>query len=291
MKYSKIKWCIVSAVLAFTLGCSERDTSHVSESETLASPILATVNGENITVDDLSFAINRTFSQADQMFLNESVEHKVLESLIAAKSMRHEMEKTLDQGSIDEIQMKVNAYEEELYVKSYLGEHISPEPVTSEMVEDYYQNNAELFGGGVVKTVELLTLPVNPGEAERDIFLGAVNAFKGNANWEELAQNKFKGLDLQYKKAKIQPGLFSKEIEAAVVALGEGEVSNVVYTAKTPTILRVLEVLTLPSKPLHEVSAEIRKRLAPLQLKKAVKQASQQAIANAEVTRSSGAAD
>ncbi len=276
---------IVIICVLFVAACADKNNDAQGGAKGVEpSVVLATVNGVDITEKDVAFTIDRTFSDVDQLFISNSIEEKVLDSLVAAKAMRHHMEKSLPENAIDEIKMKVDAYEDELFVKAYLKEKANPIPVSVEMVADYYESNPEQFGGGTLKTVELLQTKKRLSGKERETFLAQMQNIKSAENWQELATTGVGGVALTVKRIKVQPGLLDKNIEAAVNGLSPGETSGVIQANNQSTVARVLSEEILPVKPLHEVSAEIRKKLAPLQLKKAVKKASEEAIKNADVT-------
>jgi hypothetical protein len=106
------------------------------QSEQENSKVLVTVNGETISQADVDFMISRTFSGSEALFLDEKMQAKVLDSLIASKAMRQSMLKALPEEDRVQIQQRAKAYEEELYVKEYLVQNATPEPVTSAMVQN-----------------------------------------------------------------------------------------------------------------------------------------------------------
>jgi hypothetical protein len=189
----------------------------------------------------------------------------------------------LSTEDLAEIQRKTNAYKEELFVKEYLMQYAVPEPVTTKMVANYYNNNLQQFGGAIVKVVELLNTVRKPSEQQRDQFLSSVNAIKDSRDWKVYAKKESAQLGLVYSKAKVQPGLLDEALESIVQKLAVNEMSDVLFVKGVPTIVRVLDQQQLRAKPLAEVSPDIRKKLAPLQLKKAVRKASEEAVKEAEV--------
>jgi len=247
------------------------------------SKALATVNGEAITQDDIDFMITRTFSGSEQLFFNDEMQAKVLDSLIASKAMQQKMRTTLSEERLSDIKNRTKAFEEELFVKEYLTEFATPEPVSSKMVQDYYQQYPEEFGGGESREFEMLATSAKPDEDKRDAILKEVQSLKDNTNW--LAYSNNNELGLVHKNATMQPGLFAPALERAISRTNPGDVSDIVFIKGAPHLVRVKKVNTLPAKPLSEVSAQIRKKLAALQLKKAVKSASANAISEATVVR------
>ena len=83
----KLTLTLLLAVLALA-ACKDAEVETAApvaaetEAESL-SEVLASVNGESITQDDVDFMISRTFSGSEQLFFNEEMQAKVLDSLIA----------------------------------------------------------------------------------------------------------------------------------------------------------------------------------------------------------------
>ena len=248
-----------------------------------SSDVLATVNGENITEQDVEFMIGRTFSSSDRLFDSQQFREKVLQSLIASKAMRQSITKELSTDEQQELQQKIVAYSEELYVKEYLTQHATPDPVTTAMVTDYYEKNLEQFGGGELKSIEILKANNKITETEREQLLTALPAIRQAIDWQKYAQSAT--LRLSYLRSKVQPKLLEPALEIAAKKLSQGDASDIIFIDSIPHIIRVVAIDKIPAKPLSAVSASIRKKLAALQLKKAVKKASEFAIANAKVER------
>ncbi|MFQ3247453.1 MAG: hypothetical protein ACI9SP_004110 [Arenicella sp.] len=282
---------IKSILLAFCLllvACEQatielKGEPEVSTEQEDQSEVLAKVNGEPITQDDIDFMIQRTFSGSEQLFFNEEMQGKVLESLIASKAMQQKMRATLSEDRLADIKSRTMAFEEELYVKEYLTEFATPEPVSSKMVQDYYQQYPEEFGGGDSIAFEMLATTTKPSADQRDAILAQARVIKDSADWSAFANDN--ELGLVYKNVVLQSGLLAPELERAVKNTKVGETSDIVLIKGVPHAVRVTSVTTLPAKPLSAVSAQIRKKLAALQLKKSVKAASEAAISEAKVER------
>lgn len=282
---------IKSILLAFCLllvACEQatielKGEPEVSTEQEDQSEVLAKVNGEPITQDDIDFMIQRTFSGSEQLFFNEEMQGKVLESLIASKAMQQKMRATLSEDRLADIKSRTMAFEEELYVKEYLTEFATPEPVSSKMVQDYYQQYPEEFGGGDSIAFEMLATTTKPSADQRDAILAQAQVIKDSADWSAFANDN--ELGLVYKNVVLQSVLLAPELERAVKNTKVGETSDMVLIKGVPHAVRVTSVTTLPAKPLSAVSAQIRKKLAALQLKKSVKAASEAAISEAKVER------
>jgi hypothetical protein len=65
--------------------------------------------------------------------------------------------------------------------------------------------------------------------------------------------------------------------------LKKGEASQLTFIERTAYTVRIVDEMQIAPRPINEVSAEIRKALVPVQLKKSVKLASRQVLQTADV--------
>lgn len=274
--------CLASA--AFVLSaCDERQHPKTSSGQADIPQILATVNGEAITQDDVLFALERTFTQLDLISADDALQQKVLDSLIASRAMKLLVLEELNAQEKARIAQQAKAYEEELYVKEYLQRRVTPEPVTHAMVQQYYDENPTEFGGENLHDFELLSAPAGLNEAQRDQLLKETAAIRASAHWSSSAAAWREKWNLQYRQGRSRPGLLDKALEQRISALDKGATSDVFYINGEWHLVRVTDVIQTPPKSLAEVSSDIRRRLAPLMLREAVKTASNEARSKVEV--------
>lgn len=248
------------------------------------SPVLAEVNGSPITEADVELTLERTFSDVERLNANAGLRQKVLESLVASRAMSQQAESGLAPEEVDRIHRMARAYQEELLVKAYLQEHTEPQPVTTAQVQAYYKKHREQFGAEPLLDFELLKAPVNLSDAERARVLGAVTDIKAATSWNQKRSEWQSRYGLHYQALnRSSPGLLEAPLADALGQLSEGETSNVLYLDGQIHLLRLSRVRQSPPKPLSEVSAEIRRALAPLHLREAVKSVSEKALAESEI--------
>jgi hypothetical protein len=276
---------VLLALCTFFLiqGCSpsenNRDTeSHVTHDN---SKVAAIVNGESIFHADVDFFIEKTFNHSKDLFSSEELRGNVLKSLISAKAMKQEISKTLSTEEKNKLYLTVKAFEDELFVKSYLKKHAVPEPVTSKMVSSYYDSNLDAFGQSKRKVFETIKSSKKATEKERDEFLAKTEKIKKTPDWKTFSSTSL--LSIEYQKATYTTGLYEKNIEIILSKLNVNEVSDVTMINGVPMIFKVIEVQVLPPKALHEVNVDIRRRLAPMQLKKSIKRASDEVVSKSSV--------
>lgn len=273
---------LMPGILLFGLsGCGLKEPPKELESQN--SAVLAHVNDEVITQADVDFMLERmlkgqAFSQAD-----DALRKKVLDSLISSRAMKIQMESLLSQEEKAAITLSVKAYEEELYVKEYLANHVVPEPVTLEMIQAYYDKHPEEFGGEVVRDFQLLVLGNANDQQARDKFLAAVPEIKAANDWNATKKQWEQSYALQYQEGRARPGLLDPALEQAISRLSATETSDLVYVNDQIYLAKITNVTQLTPKPLTDVSANIRKQLAAQQLRSAVKKASEDVLTKVEV--------
>jgi parvulin-like peptidyl-prolyl isomerase len=275
---------VLSGVLLLSVsGCGSKDQQKELASQRDQSPVVAQVGDESITQADVDYMLERmlkgqAFAQAD-----DSLRQKVLDSLISSRAMKIQMESLLTPEAKEAITRSVKAYEEELYVKEYLANHVVPEPVTLEMIQAYYDKHPEEFGAETVRDFQLLMLGNAKDQQARDKFLAAVPEIKTVKDWNAAKKQWAQSYALQYQEGRARPGLFDPALEQAISRLSVADVSDLIYVNDQIYLVKVTKVTQLTPKPLTDVSANIRKQLAAQQLRSAVKKASEDVLTKVEV--------
>lgn len=272
---------ILSGALLLS-ACDSKDRQAEAE-QPRHSPAIAHVNGEAITQADVDFMLERMLKGQAVVQADDALRKKVLESLISSRAMKIQMESLLGEEEKQAISRSVKAYEEELYVKEYLANHVVPEPVTLEMLQAYYDKHPEEFGGEAVRDFQLLVLSNAKDQQLRDKFLAAVPEIKAAKDWTTAKKQWAQTYAVQYQEGRARPGLLDPALEQAISLLGAAETSDLIYTNDQIYLVKVTNVTRLAPKPLTDVSADIRKQLAAQQLRLAVKKASDDVLKKVEV--------
>ena len=286
MKYSLQVGSLLLAGLL--VGCNSDETTTqnntIVDQPSPVSPVLVTVNDSPITERELEHAINRTLGESAVLVSDPSVTRKVLDSLVASRAMAMEQELRLSAEQLADIETSVRAYREEVLVRAFITDQAEPEPVTPDMVLDYYQKHPEEFGGSLVKSFEVLTLHKQPEVSERKILIDAFQKLEKTTDWQayghQLAE---RSLPIRYQKLSMQADLLDQPMKALVETTDAGQVSPLNVAGQLMRV-KVLSEHRLPVKPLEAVSADIRQKLAPIQFRKTVKKLSKQALEKASVT-------
>lgn len=260
-------------------GCDKKTNGHAVKD----SPALAVVNGEVITVADVDFMLERMLQGQSSVQVDETLRKKILDSLIASRAMKQQVKSQMPAAAIERIAQTVRVHEEELFVNAYLQQFATPEPVTAEMVQKYYDEHAAEFGVASAREFEILRAPVAADEKARDRLLAAIPEITAATQWQSRAKEWQKNYNLQYQQGRSQAGLLHKELDQAINRLEPGQTSGIIYVDSELYVVRVTRIGEAVVRPLVEVSADIRKHLAAQVLRDAVKKASDEARAKAKI--------
>lgn len=268
-------------LMSFSLlnACEPKGTSVRDDSK-----VLATVNGTAISERQLRLHVEKRFADSDALLADAEVSLKVLESLVAGKSMAVLAKAELDQTELELIAFETARFEEAALSKAYLKKHVDVSPVTNDMVSAYYQKHPEKFGGQKIKTIEMVSSQGQLNETERDQWLKAIAGFTEKSNWIKQTSTLNKKLPIRFQQIEVVEGLLAPDLEKIVAGLNKGQKSNVSFLKDGITVVRVTGLRETPAKPLSEVSTVIRKSLAPIKLKEAVKKVSEKALSQVKVT-------
>lgn len=246
--------------------------------------VLATVNGSKISAYDLAQAVRTSLGQADQGMLDEKGRKSVLESLVAARAISQVQAQDLSAAEKAALSKQVAAHREQLLVKMYLARHTEKEPVSRQMVADYYNRHGDQFGAKTVKQYELIASQGAMADPLRDQVLAALQKADRQKDWaawsKKLSQ---KGLPMVYKSGNADPAILTADLRRRIADLEPGQPASLAFADGVISLARVTAQKEIPPRPLDQVSARIRKMLLPVQLKKAVRQAADQVLKQARV--------
>ena len=246
--------------------------------------VLARVNGSPITQYELELTIRSTLGPSSAGRLDEAGRQKVLESLVAGRAIARVQEADMTAEEIAAIDKKTRAYREQLFVKQYLAKHVAPQPVTSEMVREYYEAHPERFGAKTIRTYEMLAGRRKLNVRERDALLQVLQTAAEKKDWQQWVKNlQDQDYPIEYRRGRVAEKLLHPRLHQLMQSLRKGEASQLTFIEGTAYTVRIVDEKQIAPRPLNEVSAEIRKALVPVQLKKSVKQASQQVMQTADV--------
>lgn len=289
----KTVWELYSIKIGFVLmillyqGCSS-DTSvskPVEVEDTLSyvlagdDEVLVTIDNEKITRYDLEAMIGRTLGSKEIKNISAVTENKILESLVLGRVMANAGLASMDAEEKAMIERDAFAYKEQLLVKKYIRKNATPEPVTQEMIEEYYLNHPERFGARTTRQYEMISGSSKMHAEMRDEILATLEKIKEESNWKKaIGKSNRKKYLLTYSKLSLDRTTLHPNLQTLMKSMVLNQVSNVSFIEGKPYLIRLVSMKSYPPKPLAEVSIDIRKALLPVQLKKSIKQLSEKLI-------------
>lgn len=246
---------------------------------------LASVNGSVIGSEDLSVYIARTIGSDYSGFTDANLEKNVLQSFIASRAIA---QKSLQSMSDDErvtLEKRVAQFREELLVKRYLLENVTPEAISNEDIRAYYDNNQDEFSGKKERLYEFLTVSPEQYTSDPAAAMALIASAKTESDWAKLTAkgNQSDSVILLRNTQSFVGGGSGSAIEKAVLGLAPTKLSKVVFENGSPYIAKLLRIEKLPAKSFEEARTEISRRLLPAHIKETVKKISAEVLASAEV--------
>lgn len=250
-------------------------------SDTGQEDVLAAVNGEPILGSEVDLALERLSPAAGDA--GDEVRNNVVESLVRARAVAALAERSLDEEQLQEVALRARLYRDELLVAALLKKEAVVEPVTDAMIKDYYARHQEKFSQGRRLRVQYLQSAVGLEKSLRTKLMQRLSALNPEADWQAAHRSLVaEGFELTWHDIQVQQSLLDAPLGDLVAGLEAGEASKVLFGDQVYRA-RVLAVHEAQPKPLREVSAEIRKALAAVQLQKAVGAIADRALTEAEV--------
>lgn len=273
----RIYYPILLVGISVLFSCSEKSGSSLAVDT--GKPV-AYVNDTPITTGQVDYMATKFGLNPERLAKQPDAKVKIRQTLVNSRAMALLADSGMDKQARKELELAVAAYREELLVHRYLKAHVVPEPVGAELVEQYYRDHPDEFGGGTEKNFELLRAPDGLEEGERNTLIRKISEASKVKNWKALASQL--GENVTYRKASARVEVLEEPLKSLVRTTVPGNVSAL-NASKGIMIVRVTSEKTLPPRALTEVSSDIRKRLAPMKLKEAVKKAAENAITQVTV--------
>ncbi len=274
---------VVVGITLFVSGCGEEKSPSTSEPREDTAPVqgnvLARVQGELVTNFDVEQAALKMLGAQQAALLDEAGRKNVLESLVLGKALSRVSKEELDAEELTMLEWKVQAYREQLLVNRYLRRHADPQPVTEQMIKEYYEANPARFGGRAVREYEMITSRERLDGVQRERVLAELANASVEKNWNRYITSLSKeNLPLQFRRGKTNNNVILEELQRVIDRLSVGDVSKPFFVEGRVYIARVTSAENIPPRPLSEVSADVRKALVPVQLKKAIKKISDEVL-------------
>lgn len=260
---------IIIALIVLT-ACDRNSGS--SGSEIINDPVLAKVGEDFVRKSQVDVMLGRLSSEIRERNTTQ-LEATILQGIVRTRALASIAELQLNADERKLLDAKVLAFRDELLAKSYIQKNIVPQPVTSEMVNQYYlEHQEEYTTQGKVNFEYMATTSTKLDDDTTFKVLDAFTKAKNIDDWKlyvkGLKQNE---TPVEYKSANMVPTSINKVLATHIDKLEAGEVSDLVYSDYI-YVVKVIKREPGVVKLVHEVSSDIRKKLAPQKLKQVLSQ-------------------
>ncbi len=251
-------------LLATGSGCDQKP----AQSDRLAEePVLARVDKSLILQSQFDVMLERLAATVPQQNKAE-ISEKILQGIVRTRALADVSEQQLSDDEVKNLNARVKIYRDELLVESYIRRNIKAQPVSVEMVQQYYQSHLDEYKtSGKIHFEFLVTTARTLDDAALTRVMDAFSKAKNIDDWKSYAATlKQLQMPIEYNAVSMLPGSINQLLHAALGKLDDAQVSDLVF-GDFVYVIKLLKREPDRVKPLHEVSAEIRRKLAPQQLK------------------------
>jgi len=252
------KTLLLAAALIAVFGllvtaCNEESSGGASYTDN--SPVLATVNGSKVTVDDFKADMASLPPYVAQTLSNPQVRDKFLDNLIDRKLLIQEARKEgLDKDP--EIQKKISMFVDSLLLQKVLGDELSKATVSDKDAREYFDKNKANLG-----SVRISHIQVGSEAEAKDVLakLKAGESFETLAKkYSQDKETSSKGGDLGYLEwSKMNPS----DLRNVAFETPVGDFSNVIKSSFAYHIIKVTDKKPAKESDFAEIEPMIREDL------------------------------
>lgn len=222
----------------------------------MENKILATVNGKEITENDLNMAMTRFPQENQAFFATEQGKAQLLEQLISFELVsKYAADEKLNET--EEYKEQLEILKKDLLIQAGVKKVLDAVTVSEEEVKAFYEGNPDMFKGEA--SVRAKHILVDSEEKAKDVKA----TIDGGVSFEEAAKehsscpSSSQGGDLGF----FTRGRMVPEFEEAAFELAVGEVSEPVKTQFGYHLIKVEEKTSEVAKSFDEVKDQLKVNL------------------------------
>ncbi|AWB66254.1 hypothetical protein C2869_07335 [Saccharobesus litoralis] len=271
-----ISLCFASLSVCLLAACSKQQTE-----QAVVDPVVATVNGSNILQSQLDFELERTLSNVPDIFVDERVKGRVLDSLVLSQLMAQLQSSGMDESELSELDKEVAAFRQKKLVERYIRNHVEASPVTKQQVQDYYQNNLDEFGQKDIKFWRRIRVEGATNHPEAQNIAKTLSAVASSSHFKQVT---LAGVNFVVTEGTNEQDNLSPTFAKLLNATNSGQISDLQIDGNAMYRLAVTKTYLQPAKPLNQVKREIQKRLSQQAWKRAIKAHGDKLRAQADIS-------
>lgn len=222
----------------------------------MENKILASVNGIQISEQDLEIAMTRFPQENQQYFRTEQGKKQLLDQMVSFELV-YNYAKEANLEDSDEFKYQLELMKKDLLIQAGVKKILDTVSVNDNDVKDFYDNNREMFK--TEETVSAKHILVDSEEKAKEVIekINSGTSFEDAAKEFSNCPSSEQGGNLgEFGRGRMVP-----EFEKAAFELSVGEVSEPVQTQFGYHIIKVENKLQADDRPYDEVKAMIAANL------------------------------
>ncbi|MER2491320.1 peptidyl-prolyl cis-trans isomerase [Catenovulum sediminis] len=243
-------------------------------------PAIAEINGKPILQSQLDFELERTLSNVPDIFVDQRVQKRVLDSMILSHLMADIQSQQMDADEMSQLDKEVAAYKQKKLVERYIRQHVEAQPVTKQQVKDYYQKHQQEFGQKEIKfwrRIRVENVTQHPHAQAIAARLSALDSI------DDLVNTNIEGLAAVVSEGTNDQDNLQAQFQHLLAGIAAGEISDLQIDGQAMYRIAVTKAYIQPAKPLDQVQRDIQKRLSQQAWKQAIKAHGEKLRAQAEI--------
>ncbi len=222
----------------------------------MENKILASVNGNNITQQDVDMAMTRFPQQNQEYFASEIGREQFLEQLISFELLhKFAMDEHLEET--EEFKSQLELLKKDLLIQAAVKKVLDVVTISDEEVKKYFDDNKEMFKGEASVSAKHILVDTEEKANEIKEKINNGLGFEDAAREFSTCPSSSQGGDLGvFTRGKMVP-----EFENAAFELEVGEISNPVKTQFGYHLIKVDEKLAEVVKSFDEVKDSLKLNL------------------------------
>jgi len=222
----------------------------------MENKILASVNGIQISEQDLEIAMTRFPQENQQYFRTEQGKKQLLDQMVSFELV-YNYAKEANLEDSDEFKYQLELMKKDLLIQAGVKKILDTVSVNDNDVKDFYDNNREMFK--TEETVSAKHILVDSEDKAKEVIekINSGTSFEDAAKEFSNCPSSEQGGNLgEFGRGRMVP-----EFEKAAFELSVGEISEPVQTQFGYHIIKVENKLQADDRPYDEVKAMIAANL------------------------------
>ena len=222
----------------------------------MENKVLATVNGKEITQNDLNMAMTRFPQENQQFFATEQGKAQLLDQLISFELI-HKYAEDEKLSETEEYKSQLEILKKDLLIQAGVKKVLDEVTVSDEEVKNFYDNNSEMFKGEESVRAKHILVDTEEKAQEIKTKISEGVSFEEAAKEHSSCPSGSQGGDLGF----FTRGRMVPEFEEAAFASAIGEISEPVKTQFGYHLIKVEEKKPATAKSFDEVKDQLKMNL------------------------------